>query len=224
MISTSRNSRWSRRISAITAFAGLALLIAMAGWLKAQSDAYQYELIARSGVQASGVENGVNFSAFTTPTISSDGSIVFAADYVGGFVPTSRNRGVYLSPSDTGTLQLLARKGDQVPQADTGVTYLSISAPAVGDSGYIAFKSTVTGTLVDSTNNTGLYGGPTSLIMNVARIGTDFPPGTPPGTRWETLDTPVNNGVGFVAFTGRINGGTSITDANNSGIWIQGLG
>lgn len=96
---------------------------------------------------------GVAFSGFQTHTINARGRVAFKA------ILSDINQLTYYGvwSQGFGSLALVARGGDQAPGALNGVHFLEPSTPWLNGLGQVAFRSTLTGTGVDSTNDVGIY-------------------------------------------------------------------
>ena len=74
-----------------------------------------------------------------------------------------------------GVTQTVALTGEQAPGTASGVDFSSFSNPVLDDAGQVAFRSFLTGSDVDSSNDEGIWrGGPGSLSL-VARAGSQAP-------------------------------------------------
>jgi hypothetical protein len=87
----------------------------------------------------------------------------------------------------------------------------------LNDAGQVAFRSTLTGSGVDSSNNEGIWRGAPGSLSLVARRGSAAP-GTASGVNYSSLGNPVLNDAGQVAF-GAFLTGSGVDSSNNEGIW-----
>ena len=71
------------------------------------------ELVARTGSTAPGTPSGVNFSGLSRPTLNEAGQVAFRGDLTGTGVNSTNNLGIWAT-DQTGALQLIARKGNQL--------------------------------------------------------------------------------------------------------------
>ena len=150
-------------------------------------------LVARGGVQAPGAPAGVNlsFSAgldpfnLDWPKLNDAGQTAFVGALTGAGVTTTNNWGVWSNGS--GSLDLVARAGDQAPGTPSGVNYgVSTVGPAVGglnDAGQIALWANLAGSGVVGDQNFGVWSGGSGSLMLVTRSG-DHAPGTPSGVNF----------------------------------------
>ncbi len=181
-------------------------------------------LVARAGDQAPGTPVGVSFLSQTNATINAVGEAAFI-----GFLTVSsvdvNDEGVWSERS--GVLSLVARTGDQAPSAPQGVTfhrfYLGDLALSYSSAGHTAFQANVVGTLVDASNDWGIWSEHAGVLHPTAREGEQAP-GTSIGVVFSGLDDvsynkPVVNSAGHVAFSAQL-AGAGVDAANDSGIWF----
>ncbi len=142
--------------------------------------AVTYRTVALSGQQAPGLEPGVVLVPYRYPSINSAGLVSFTAGFSGLGVDETNDISVWVERN--GTLEMVARAGDQAPGADAGVVYDSFpaSSRSINDAGDVSFMSTLTGVGVDETNNTAYVAESSGVMQLVARTG-DLAPGTAPG-------------------------------------------
>jgi len=184
------------------------------------------KLIARTGDNAPGTQNGVYFNTFTTPVLNGAGQIAFRSSLAGVGVDDSdgginNNTGIFSEGGGNG-LQLIARAGDNAPGTPIGVNFTSFSNDVLNDAGEMAFCGGLRGPGVDDSNDDGIFseGGGNGLQL-IARSG-DNAPGTPSGVVFNSFSSPVLNGGGQIAFTCRLTG-TGVDFSNDRGIWAQDL-
>ena len=89
----------------------------------------------------------------------------------------------------------------------------------INNSGQTALVALLTGSGVDSTNNTGLWSEGSGTLSLVAREGSQ-PPGTLSGVSFSNFNSapPRFNDAGQIAFITELTG-SGVTSANNLGIW-----
>jgi hypothetical protein len=186
-------------------------------------------LVARGGDQAPGTPNGVVFDYIAfyqqqTPELNDAGQTAFTAEVTGSGVDYFTNRwGIWSEGS--GSLALVARYGDHAPGTPSGVNFGNgLNAPfepVLNNAGQVAFKSFLTGSGVDSTNDSGIWSDVSGSLALVAREG-DHAPGMPNGVVFADrigagFDFAVElNDAGQIAFQAKL------TDGTNSfgiGIW-----
>ncbi len=167
-----------------------------------------FALLAREGDAAPGTLAGVSFGGqftFGDPVLNSRGQTAFLSRLVGAEIGNAFNRGIFLAGSNGG-LELLVREGDPAPETGTGITFGSVSSPAINDNGLTAFQARLTGTGVEGTNQYAIYSesGGNGLAL-VTRTG-DQAPGTNAGVNFSFLNSPVINGSGQAAFRASLTG------------------
>ena len=113
-------------------------------------------LVARAGDAAPGTADGVNFSGFNSPVLNGAGQTAFLGALTGLGVNSSNNSGIWSEGGGAG-LALVAREGDAAPGTAGGVNFSSFNSPVLNGAGQTAFRGFLTGTGVDSTNDTGLW-------------------------------------------------------------------
>jgi hypothetical protein len=79
-------------------------------------DSGEPTLVARRGDSAPGVSGGATFSDLHNPGLNTAGQIAFRADLTGTGIDGTNDRGIWATDS-TGTLQLVARRGDPIEVA-----------------------------------------------------------------------------------------------------------
>jgi hypothetical protein len=179
-------------------------------------------LVARSGSQAPGTPNGVNFGGFNTSAVLNDaGQTAFFATLIGSGVDGTNYQGIWSEGS--GSLALVARLGSHAPGTPSGVSYSVLGEPGWNNAGQTAFNAVLTGSGVDSTNSDGNWSGGSGSLALVARRG-DHAPGTPSGVNYGFLkDHPLLNDAGQTAFFATLIG-SGVASANDEGVWSEGSG
>ena len=127
-------------------------------WL---ADSQNTELVARKGQAAPGTEPQTVFSDFTRLLLNGQGHTLFEASITGPNIDGTNNLGIW--HKDTDALRLIAQKGSHAPGTGPGVVFQTFygrhSPPGflINNQGQIVFQGTLTGTDVDSSNNTGVW-------------------------------------------------------------------
>jgi hypothetical protein len=177
------------------------------------------ELVARTGSQAPGMPSGINYDRFSgasvltpIPRLNAAGQTAFRA-----YATTTNGLGMWAG--DSGNLRLVAREGNQAPDAPGGVNFSYFSVPVLNAAGQTAFQVQLTGSGVNSSNDYGIWSEGSGTLRLVARAG-DHAPGAPSGVNYSFVDAPVLNGAGRTAFWGLLTG-SGVTQTNNQGIWIE---
>jgi hypothetical protein len=107
-----------------------------------------------------GLQDGLLWKAFKDPMITATGDILFAATLRGKTV-TSDNDSVIVTTAVFANLHIVARDGEQAPDAPAGAKWKRFISLAIGSNGtrpmFVASLQTGTGG-VDSGNDVGLWG------------------------------------------------------------------
>ncbi len=129
------------------------------------------ELVARSGSQAAGMPNGVNYSSFPAfPVLNDSGQIAFREFLTGSGVNSTNDLGIW--SDGAGALALVARSGRQAPGTSGGVNFFDLNYPTLNSAGQTAFRADLTGSGVNSTNNRGIWATDwTGVLQLIARRG-----------------------------------------------------
>ncbi|MEM1110199.1 MAG: choice-of-anchor tandem repeat NxxGxxAF-containing protein [Planctomycetota bacterium] len=181
-------------------------------------------LVVRKGDAAPGTETGVRFSSLNTPLFNGAGQAAFTAGLSDTGVNGSKGLGIWVTDAVSGTPGLVARSGDAAPGTGPGVSYTSSSSfrPVLNGAGQIAFRSGLTGTGVDTSNDSGIW--ITDAVSGtpglVAREG-DAAPGTGSGggVSYSGFNNVVVNDAGQTAFRAGL-AGAGVDTSNDSGIWV----
>ncbi len=153
------------------------------------------------------------------------GQTAFVGYLTGTGVGGSNDTGIWTEGSGSG-LALVAREGSPAPGTAVGVNFSNLDTgfpPVLNNAGQIAFRGSLTGTGVSSSNDSGIWseGGGSGLAL-VAREGSQAP-GLDAGVNFSGFSSPVLNAAGQTAFLGLLTG-TGVTDSNDTSIWSEGGG
>jgi len=183
-------------------------------------------LVARESLPAPGTPNGVRFDSFVlprgiapAPLLNNAGQTAFAATLTGTGVNTTNDEGIWAERS--GTLNLVARAGNQAPGTPTGVQF-SFFGPdfSFNDHAQTAFLANLMGSGVTSGNNQGIFSEGSGVLTLVARRGQQAP-GAESGALFGDFNEPALNSAGRVAFAGAL---TGVATLSNRGIWTNRSG
>jgi hypothetical protein len=175
-------------------------------------------LLTRSGNPAPGTSSGVSFGPLFGPiAFNGAGQVAFGANLTGSGVNSANLEGLWSNRS--GSLDLVARRGNHAAGTPNGVNYLfsSPSYPVLNDAGQVAFRSYLTGSGVDSTNELGIWSDGSGEMALVARTGSHAP-GTAEGVSFFDLHFPSLNSAGQTAFRANLTG-EEVDFTNDRGIW-----
>jgi hypothetical protein len=161
-------------------------------------------VVAREGNAGPGpnVGTGVNFSSLGGPVLNSAGAVAFGGTLTGTGVLAGNDGGIWSTVG--GTLAVVAREGGggPGPNVGAGVNFSSLGSPVINAAGEIAFRGDLTGTGVNSANDSGIWSTAGGTLTVVAREGSGAP-GLNLGLGG-ALFGPVINAAGEVAFRSRI--------------------
>lgn len=178
-------------------------------------------LKARTGSQAPGVADGVNFAGLTSPALNGGGKIAFRGTLAGAAVTSANDSGIWSEGS--GSVALVAREGNQAPGAPSGAHFFSFDPPVFNDAGHTAFTASLTGGGVSPGSNQGIWLEQSGNLALVARTGAQAP-GAPAGANFNSfsfrrsMNSPALNDAGQVAFLGFL-AGEAVTSNNDLGLW-----
>ena len=116
-------------------------------------------------------------------------------------------------------VSVIAITGQQAPTTTTGSLFNTFYAPAMNDSGSVAFSATLAGSPVAASSNNGIWilsGGVTALAVREA----ETPPGSPGGAEYEEFLLPSLNENGVLAFQATLRGFSSSATLN-SGVFTR---
>ncbi|MEM9753214.1 MAG: choice-of-anchor tandem repeat NxxGxxAF-containing protein [Planctomycetota bacterium] len=209
--------------------------IGLIGCTIAQAD-LTYETRVLSGVSAINPTSDVNFKGFKFPVINEAGKIAFIASITGNEVNGSNDTGIWShSAGLDGTVDLLAREGNPAPGTNQGESFdhfpftvaaqtFNYGVPRLNAMGQTAFRARLSGTNVNSYNETGIWSDAAgSSIGNhslIAREG-DNAHDVGPDVRYYSIYGFAFNDAGEAAFAADLFG-ESINQRNRQGIWSEG--
>jgi hypothetical protein len=173
------------------------------------------ELVVRSGTQAPGMPTGISLRSVVYDSLNTADQIAFSGRLVGPGVDDSNDQGIWVE--DSGNFRLVVREGSAVPGGASGVVFGETSEVVLNDAGHVALVSGLTGSVVDSTNDGGLWREGASGLELVARRGSQAP-GVSAGLNFDVFSSPAFNNLGQVAFEATLSG-NGIGSANDAGLW-----
>jgi hypothetical protein len=177
-------------------------------------------LVARDGTAAPGTPIGVSFwfagGSNLPPLLNNAGQTAFPTLLKGSGVNAGNNSGTW-SGVDQNSLALLTRAGSQATGLPDGVSY-GVQLPAgLNDAGHGALYAFLTGSGVNSTNNSAIWSGSAGSLALVARTG-DPAPGTLSGVNFGALFAPIAiNNAGKIAIQSFLAG--NVDGTNDEGLW-----
>lgn len=167
------------------------------------------ELVARGQTIVDASGDPIS-SAFSLPAINGAGQTAFAAIHNG-------NSGIWSEGS--GSLVLIASAGNAAPGIPADGVFASCSQPVINRAGRVAFRASLAGTSILSSDDTGIWSDGSGTLALVAREGSAAP-GIPSGGVFDGFADPIINGAGQTAFYATLTG-PGITPMNNQGLWAM---
>ena len=177
-------------------------------------------LVARTGSQAPGAPAGVNFR--TDPQLELYSPVLNDVGQTAFFAATTDGK-LGLWSEGSGNLTAVVRNGDPAPGTTTGVNinfgYFNdyLATPILNNAGKVSFRSSLSGTGVNSNNNFALWSEASGGLQLLARLGgqaTGLPAGVNHGYMF---DVGLNDSGQYVFFS--FLSGNGVTDLNNQSLW-----
>lgn len=178
--------------------------------------------IVREGDPAPGTSSGQSFLFGTNPLLDVDGRVLFQGRLQGSGIDDTNDLGIWLE--DSGSTELVAREGDQAPGVPSGVTFANLApggvTPQYSPSGHLAVRAALTGAVIDSSNDVGVWWGTPDNLQLVAREGGTLP-GVPVDVHIRTVGGTLNES-GRLALSGSLSSRTFVDNAlYDQAIWAQ---
>lgn len=177
-------------------------------------------MVARGGNQAPDTTDGIKYLLLGLPVLNSAGQVAFRATLTGSGVDFTNNRGLW--SLRTGSLDLIARAGNPAPDTSSGVRFLEFNPLVMNEMGETAFSASLTGSGVDSTNNTGIWSDASGSLNLVSREG-GAAPGTASGVNFRDFGSPALNANSQMAFVASLTG-NGVNATNDTGLWVGHAG
>jgi PEP-CTERM motif len=186
-------------------------------------------LVARTGDQAPGYAAGKVFAedfyhlrAFY-PALNGAGQVGFYSGVgdTGGYNIIDTNW-IGLPGAPT----LVAEESGVAPELNAGSTFKDLSPPLVSDTGQVAFSSWMNVVLSAGPPEVlnAIYAGLPGGLHRIA-IESGLAPGTPEGAQFISIEDPVINAQGQMAFRAFLKQGLGgVTTGNDVGVWVGGSG
>ena len=174
-------------------------------------DSGNLKIVARTGIQASGLPTGVTYSGFGDREMLTDnGKLVYYATLTTNSL--SAFNGIWSSVG--GNPQLVARSGQANPTTPNGVTFEDYGLqPQLNSRGDILFGAYAVGGL------SGYWLADTNGLR--LRLASDGPAaGTNSGVNFTAQSSVAMNNSDDIAYVGTI-AGPGVDSANNSGVWLD---
>jgi hypothetical protein len=173
-------------------------------------------LVARTGSQAPGAPEGVNFSTDPAlelyfPVLNDAGQTAFHA------ATTDGGRGFWSEGS--GSLAAVARSGDHAPGTPSGVNFdfrEILETLVLNNAGQTTFRSYLSGAGVTSENEFGLWSEASGSRQLVARLGSQAP-GLPAGVNHGYTSVAGLNDAGRIVFLSLLSG-SGVNSSNDRSV------
>lgn len=183
------------------------------------------QLVVRGGQQAPDTNPGVSFrfDLIRAPAFNESGQVAFDAFLSGASVEAANRWGIWSEGGGEG-LRMVTRAGNHAPGTELGLNFnINFTAPLLNDAGETAFRGSLSGIGVDSSNSIGIWseGGGSGLKL-VVRSG-DHAPGTDESTMFAAPLPPLFNDDGHTAFRAELQG-NGVGETNDWGIWKETAG
>ncbi len=186
-------------------------------------------LVARQGFQAPGMEAGVEFSNFLTPTprVASPGDVGFIGSVAGPGIDETNNVAVWTGPREAPQLVSAIRTGTQPPGLAQDVTFSSLINLIMNGRHELLVYAFLTGDGVDTSNDEGHWLGTPEAMQLLVREGEDAF-GLPDGVVFTFDGDPLHlrypriemNGMGDVAMATPLLG-VNIDETNNVALYYR---
>lgn len=199
-------------------FTLLAILVFFVGEELLRADEIQTVML--SGQPAPGTEAVFGPNQLGGFQINNAGQAVIRASISGSGVNSTNSRGIWTGMS--GSLDLVARTGDEAPGLGSGVTFNTLGNTWISDSGRVGFEANLQGSGITTANDRSLWtdrSGSLSLGMHEG----DAAPGTAAGVNF--VDGPfvaMFNGDKFAFYSFLT--GPGVMSNNRQGLWSEGSG
>lgn len=166
-----------------------------------------------AGTAAPGLEE-LTWVNFDQPGCSASGAVAWRSRLSGAGVDMSND--VALWKDDGSGVAMVARTGQQAPNAKPGIVFAQIGADVGVDSdGDVAFWGELSGPGIDVTNASGIWSDRGGALAAVVRAGQAF--GVADGTVFSAFSRrPMMNSRGDIAFRASIAGGESDAMTNSA--------
>lgn len=174
-------------------------------------------LVALAGERAEGTPEGVTFASFNRYEISGDGVVAILGFVTGEGIDASNDQGIW--SGRPGSLELVAREGDNPPGVEPGVAFASGPlALRTNDRGQIVFASSLSGPGITDSNDYGIWAHDSSGSLKlIAREGDLLEVGPYDFRRISRLSNSYGfNDSGQIAFN-------AIFDDASEGVFVSNL-
>ncbi len=184
----------------------------------------QLETVFSTGDQAPDLPagTGLNISSPFTARFdfANDGAVAMRIDLIGPGLNATNNEAIVIS-SGGGELELVARKGGQVPGLATGVLFQSIGEPSVNDNSRVAYRAQLNS--FDLLEAIFLFDTETNETSEMVRVGDAIAGGSNKETLDDILDSPLALSMNNTAiFRGFVNDPALLRVSTEEGLELLG--
>ena len=200
--------------------------------------ATEFKVVAATGLQAPGAESGVLFSDFinigTYPRFNAAGQVLLPGVLSGVGVHDGNDGGLWIVDTETSSIDLVARQGDQAPGQAEGVLFgprafiqgphdnKYVAQPNVfNNAGQFLTWGDLIGPGVDSTSDSSMWTGSSSADLTMLARTGEQAVGFPTDVVYSDLlrSTPVINSSGKVVISGQVDGPAITPGMNGDALW-----
>jgi len=179
-------------------------------------------MVVRTGDHAAGTPSHAQFSQIgrsnAPPLFGPGGRFAFYGQIQGNNINGTNNNGIWVS--DSNSLDLLAREGDQAPGTPEGAVYFSMSPSwSLNRHGQVTFVSSLRGDEVHQHNDSGIWTGQPGSVRMVARKGKQAPSIANDVSFNSFYYVTSTDSAGRVLFRAQL-AGDGINKENDDSIWI----
>jgi hypothetical protein len=168
---------------------------------------YPFTVIAKTGDQAAGLPDGVQYRIFFAPQVTTGGVVGVSGFLQGTGVNTSNDHAVWVGAP--GALSVIARKGQVAPGVPGNPVFdQTFTNFQVNDSAQAVFSGHLSS--LSFPNNQGIWSTSTGTLAQVARASAAIP-GQPGLTYGQILQGPIFNNAGQIGFATNVVGQTGGT-------------
>lgn len=177
-------------------------------------------LWARTGSQADGLPDGINYFNFGSPVMNRNGKFAYFAYLAGPGVNDRNNAGIWSNAS--GNIALIAREGDQPPGVESGIVYRILQDPVINAAGQVAFTG-ILGTPAGEPRGIGIWAQRNGATTLVIRSGNQAP-GLPAGVNIaDVASLPALNDSGQLVVVALL-AGTGVDNNNRVALFSEAAG
>jgi len=173
-------------------------------------------IVARTSLPAPGTTVGVSYADLSAPVLNGGGELAFLGELTGAGVDGTNDVGIWKGAP--GAWTLVARTGAAAAGMDAGVVFSGLNAPALNDSGDVAFVAYVTGSGVEDENDSAIWAGAPGALQLALREGAQAA-GANAVLEYASFERVLLTGAGQVVFSARLRG-VGVDASNDVGIWV----